>query len=64
MTFGELEMTPWCQAGCAMSSVAMYLSTRGIPQTPHSLNQWLIGHGGYVSDDLLVWAVRLELIAV
>ena len=44
-----------CRAGCAMSSVAMYLSTRGHTQTPESLNRWLVAHEGYVSNDLLVW---------
>ena len=44
-----------CSAGCAMSSLAMYLSSRGHAMSPHDLNQWLKGHGGYESGDLLVW---------
>jgi len=39
-----------------MSSVAMYLSTRGHSFTPGTLNTWLTSHGGYASSDLLVWA--------
>eukprot|EP00050_Salpingoeca_kvevrii_P016217 m.53476 g.53476 ORF g.53476 m.53476 type:complete len:177 (-) comp6767_c0_seq2:130-660(-) len=44
-----------CQAGCAMSSVAMYLTTRGHTYNPDELNTWLKGHGGYVGGDELVW---------
>jgi hypothetical protein len=45
-----------CSAGCLMSSAAMALSAIGSSQTPATLNAWLKGHGGYVSDDLFVWA--------
>jgi hypothetical protein len=44
-----------CKAGCAMSSVSMGLSGCGHAYTPSTLNQWLKGHGGYVSGDLIVW---------
>ena len=44
-----------CSAGCAMSSVAMGLSGVGSNYNPGTLNQWLKGHGGYVSGDLIVW---------
>ena len=44
-----------CSAGCAMSSVAMYVTTRGHSVTPHDLNQWLKEHGGYASGDLIIW---------
>ncbi len=39
-----------------MSSAAMALSGTGSTQNPSTLNTWLKGHGGYVSDDLFVWA--------
>ena len=45
-----------CQAGCAMSSTAMYLSARGHNENPATLNNWLVGHGGYVQGDELVWS--------
>ena len=45
-----------CTAGCAMSSVAMYLTTRGHHYTPGSLNVWLKDHGGYASGDLIIWS--------
>lgn len=44
-----------CQAGCAMSSCAMGLAGTGHNYNPSTLNKWLIGNGGYVSGDLLVW---------
>lgn len=44
-----------CSAGCAMSSVAMGLAGVGKNYNPSTLNQWLKGHGGYVSGDLIVW---------
>lgn len=45
-----------CQAGCAMSSTAMYLTARGHNENPGTLNAWLNQHGGYVGGDELVWA--------
>ena len=45
-----------CKAGCAMSSLAMYLTSRGHKQSPGTLNSWLTTHGGYASGDLLVWS--------
>jgi len=50
-----------CQAGCAMSSLAMVLNTfnekvDGQVVTPGTLNDWLTNHAGYVDGDLLVWA--------
>jgi len=50
-----------CSAGCAMSSLAMYLTTRGHEFTPHSLNEWLKGNSGYASGDLLVWSAADKL---
>jgi len=45
-----------CQAGCAMSDVAMLLTTRGVNLNPDQLNSWLLGHGGYVSGCDIVWS--------
>jgi predicted double-glycine peptidase len=39
-----------------MSSAAMALKGVGVDYNPSSLNTWLKGHGGYVSEDLFVWA--------
>lgn len=46
-----------CRAGCLMSSAAMALA--GTVQksfNPSTLNTWLKSHGGYVQQDLYVWA--------
>jgi hypothetical protein len=45
-----------CSAGCLMSSAAMALTALGNTYNPSTLNTWLKGHGGYVSQDLFVWA--------
>ena len=34
-----------CQVGCAMSSLAMYLQSRGHAETPDTLNTFLQAHG-------------------
>jgi hypothetical protein len=44
-----------CQAGCAMSSVAMMLNTKGAGTDPAALNTWLGSHGGYASGCNIVW---------
>jgi hypothetical protein len=48
--------TSICNAGCAMSSVAMILQTKGASKDPHTLNDWLNGNGGYASGCNIVWA--------
>lgn len=46
-----------CSAGCLMSSSAMALYAVGNSQiNPSTLNKWLTANGGYVKDDLYVWA--------
>jgi len=45
-----------CQAGCAMTSVAMILHTKGMNLNPSSLNKWLDREGGYVDGCDIVWA--------
>ena len=46
-----------CSAGCAMSSVAMILSTKANPSTnPSQLNSWLKSNGGYASGCLIIWS--------
>lgn len=45
-----------CSAGCAMSSVAMILQTKGAGKNPSSLNSWLKGHGGYSGGCNINWA--------
>jgi len=47
--------TTICAVGCAMSSVAMALASRGAHYNPGTLNKWLIGHNGYEDGDDLVW---------
>lgn len=45
-----------CQAGCAMSCVAMALTTKGHTINPGELNDWLKDHGGYASGCDIVWS--------
>jgi len=45
-----------CAAGCAMSSVAMMLNTKGAALDPSSFNTWLIHNGGYVSGCDIIWS--------
>jgi len=45
-----------CQAGCAMSSVAMMLDTKGYKTDPLQLNNWLASNGGYASGCDIIWA--------
>jgi hypothetical protein len=45
-----------CSAGCAMSSVAMILNTKGTGHDPGSLNSWLKSNGGYASGCNIIWA--------
>jgi len=44
-----------CQAGCAMSSAAMMLATKGVNTNPGELNLWLSSHGGYANGCDLFW---------
>jgi hypothetical protein len=53
---GTAAGTTICDAGCAMSSLAMALKTKGTDVNPGSLNSWLKAHGGYVGGDELVWS--------
>jgi len=43
---GTCSSTTICSAGCAMSSVAMILATKGCSYTPSTLNSWLKSHSG------------------
>jgi hypothetical protein len=45
-----------CSAGCAMSSVAMILQTKGAGQNPSTLNSWLKSNGGYSGGCNIVWS--------
>lgn len=45
-----------CSAGCAMSSVAMILKTKGTNKDPSSLNSWLKNNGGYSGGCNINWA--------
>jgi hypothetical protein len=42
-------------AGCAMTAVAMVQAALGYTTNPGDLNRWLIRHGGYVDNDILLW---------
>ncbi len=41
--------------GCALTASAMLLEAYGVQTNPGALNLWLIAHGGYVDQNLLVW---------
>ena len=45
-----------CHAGCAMTSVAMFLQSAGNNINPLQLNEFLISDGGYASKDLIIWS--------
>ena len=44
-----------CKAGCAITSVAMFIAGRGYGGDPGKFNQWLKSNGGYVSGCDIVW---------
>lgn len=44
-----------CHYGCAMSSAAMLLATRGVSVDPSSLDIYLSDNGGYVDGCDLIW---------
>ncbi len=44
-----------CTGGCAMSSTAMILATKGININPSSLDDWLSNNGGYANGCDLIW---------
>lgn len=50
-----------CSAGCAMSSVAMMLTTKGAKKDPGALNSWLKSNGGYASGCNIVWSAVNKL---
>jgi hypothetical protein len=52
---GWCSGTSICNAGCAMSSVAMMLTTLGRAYDPGALNSWLDSNGGYSGCDIY-WA--------
>ena len=52
---GWCEGTSICNAGCAMSSMAMMLATRGVGVDPSSLDIWLSDNGGYYNGCELLW---------
>lgn len=45
-----------CSAGCAMSSVAMIIATRGGKYDPGSLDSWLTKNGGYSGGCNIIWS--------
>eukprot|EP01040_Poterioochromonas_malhamensis_P010841 gene10841-11817_t len=45
-----------CSAGCAMTSVAMMLKTKGASVDPSSLDSYLTHNGGYASGCNIIWA--------
>lgn len=54
---GYCAGTNVCAAGCAMSSVAMMLASKGVGLDPGSLNSWLISNGGYADGCDIIWSV-------
>ena len=45
-----------CSAGCAMTSVAMFLNHKGCSKDPGTLNSWLKSNGGYSGGCNINWA--------
>jgi hypothetical protein len=54
---GSCSQYTICSAGCAMSSVAMMLATKGVSVDPSSLDIWLTNNGGYVYGCDIIWAM-------
>lgn len=52
---GTCYATTICSAGCAMTSVAMMLKTKGVNIDPGSLDVWLTNNGGYASGCNIYW---------
>lgn len=44
-----------CSAGCAMTSVAMMLKTKGANYDPSTLDHWLTVNGGYANGCDIYW---------
>eukprot|EP01033_Poteriospumella_lacustris_P007894 gene7894-5672_t len=44
-----------CNAGCAMTSVAMMLATKGVSIDPSSLDIYLSNNGGYANGCDIIW---------
>ncbi len=44
-----------CTGGCAMTSTAMILATKGVNINPSSLDDWLSNNGGYFNGCELYW---------
>jgi len=53
---GTCGGTTICSAGCAMTSVAMMLKTKGANVDPSSLDSYLTNNGGYASGCDIIWA--------
>ena len=53
---GTCGGTTICSAGCAMTSVAMIIATKGGSYNPSKLNSWLKQHGGYSGGCNINWA--------
>jgi hypothetical protein len=49
--------------GCALTASAMLLGAYGVNTNPGALNQWLIAHGGYVDQNLLLWGAAAQYAA-
>jgi len=44
-----------CSSGCAITSVCMYIASRGYGGNPGTFNKWLKSNGGYASGCLIYW---------
>lgn len=53
---GTCSGTTICSAGCAMTSAAMMLKTKGASVDPASLDSYLTRNGGYASGCNIVWS--------
>lgn len=46
-------------SGCALTAASMVQAAFGYKTNPHSLNQWLTLHGGYVDSDAILWRTAM-----
>ena len=54
---GWCEGCDICHYGCAMSSVAMILATKGVDVNPSTFDIFLSDNGGYIDGCNIIWAM-------
>jgi len=61
MTLATEGIRTCCNCSSTLVLIRINIGINGQEATPATLNEWLIGHGGYISGDLLVWNGKNEI---